>query len=126
MPASTPRSRSSRGRCSAKTRGRMSPPAGDGLTLAPYLSRLDQIDTMPLSGRVIRTVGLLIESAGPRASVGEICEILSPGGGPSRPVQVVGFREGTLLSVPLGDTTGVRPGDRLVARSGAVTVGVGP
>jgi len=41
-------------------------------------------------------------------------------------VQVVGFREGTLLTVPLGDTAGVRPGDRIVARTGAVSVGVGP
>jgi FliI/YscN family ATPase len=75
---------------------------------------------------VIRTVGLLIESAGPRASVGEVCEIIGPAGGSGRPVQVVGFREGTLLSVPLGDTAGVRPGDRIVARAGAVSVGVGP
>jgi FliI/YscN family ATPase len=94
------------------------------LSLSHYLVRLDQIDPIPLAGRVVRTVGLLIESAGPRASVGEICEV-SGGDGPPLPVQVVGFRDGTLLTVPLGDTTGVRPGDRIVARSGPVSVGVG-
>jgi flagellum-specific ATP synthase len=96
-----------------------------GFSLAPYIERVAGTDTMPSSGRVIRTVGLLIESAGPRASVGEICEIAGSSSNTRLPVQVVGFREGTLLSVPLGDTAGVRPGDRIMARSGAVSVGVG-
>jgi flagellum-specific ATP synthase len=99
---------------------------GDGgFSLAHYIDRVAHVDTMPASGRVIRTVGLLIESTGPRASVGEVCEVTGIGGA-KLPVQVVGFREGTLLSVPLGDTAGVRPGDRIVARAGAVSVGVGP
>jgi flagellum-specific ATP synthase len=97
-----------------------------GFSLGHYLARVDQIDPTPPSGRVIRTVGLLIESAGPRASVGEICEVNGSAAVPPLPVQVVGFRDGTLLTVPLGDTAGVRPGDRIVARAGAVSVGVGP
>jgi len=97
-----------------------------GFSLSHYIAKVDQVDTTPPSGRVIRTVGLLIESAGPRASVGEICEINGSHDAPPLPVQVVGFREGTLLTVPLGDTAGVRPGDRIVARAGAVSVGVGP
>jgi len=76
----------------------------EGFSLSHYIARIDQIDTTPPSGRVIRTVGLLVESAGPRASVGEICEVISSTGAPALPVQVVGFREGTLLTVPLGDT----------------------
>jgi flagellum-specific ATP synthase len=99
--------------------------AEGGFSLAHYIDRVGQVDTMPASGRVTRTVGLLIESTGPRASVGEVCEVTGAGGA-RLPVQVVGFREGTLLSVPLGDTAGVRPGDRIVARAGAVSVGVGP
>jgi flagellum-specific ATP synthase len=97
-----------------------------GFSLSHYIAQVDRIDTTPPSGRVVRTVGLLIESAGPRASVGEICEVIGSTDTPPLPVQVVGFREGTLLTVPLGDTAGVRPGDRIVARAGAVSVGVGP
>jgi flagellum-specific ATP synthase len=100
--------------------------APDGFSLARYIARVGQVDTMPPAGRVIRSIGLLIESAGPRASVGEICEIIGAPGEPSLPVQVVGFREGTLLTVPLGDTAGVRPGNRIVVRAGAVSIGVGP
>ena len=86
-----------------------------GFSLSHYISKIDQVDTTPPSGRVIRTVGLLIESSGPRASVGEICEIAGAPDAPPLPVQVVGFREGTLLTVPLGDTAGVRRGDRIIA-----------
>jgi flagellum-specific ATP synthase len=97
----------------------------ESLTLEPYLRRLETIDTMPASGRVLRTVGLLIETSGPRVSVGAMCDII--GEDPSRPlpVQVVGFRDGVVLAVPLGDTTGIRPGDRVVERTGALSFGVG-
>jgi FliI/YscN family ATPase len=40
-------------------------------------------------------------------------------------LEVVGFRERHVLSVPLGSTLGLRPGDRLVARGAAATAGVG-
>ena len=60
---------------------------------------------MPAAGRVVRTVGLLIESSGPRAPVGAICEI-SGHDGPPLPVEVVGFRGSVLLSVPLGERRG--------------------
>jgi FliI/YscN family ATPase len=56
--------------------------------------------------------------------VGEICEIVC-GDGSILPVQVVGFGESAVLSVPLGDTAGIRPGDRIIARHGEVSVGVG-
>ena len=96
----------------------------EGFSLQPYVDRTPGIDTMPAAGRVIRTVGLLIESAGPRAPVGAICDITGGSGAPL-PVEVVGFRDAVLLSVPLGDTSGIRPGDRVVARGGVAQVPVG-
>jgi len=79
----------------------------------------------PLSGRVVRVVGLLIESFGPRARVGEICEITGAPGDPPLIVEVVGFREGYLQSVPLGSTAGIRPGDRIVARGSLASAPAG-
>ena len=97
---------------------------GAGFSLAGYIEQIPRIDTIPSWGRVIRTVGLLVESSGPRVSVGTMCDIIAEDG--SRlPVQVVGFREGVMQAVPLGDTTGVRPGDRVTARAGAASVAVG-
>jgi flagellum-specific ATP synthase len=88
------------------------------------LARLPDIDTTPIIGEVTRAVGLLIESAGPPASVGEICHVRTERGG-ELPVEVVGFRDGRLLSVPLASTTGIRPGDQIVATGRPPSVPVG-
>ncbi len=95
-------------------------------SLQSYADRAARIDPMPPFGRVLRTVGLLIESNGPRVSVGTMCDVLSDEGGEPLAVQVVGFRDSFVLSVPLGDTIGIRPGARIVARPGALAVPVGP
>jgi flagellum-specific ATP synthase len=97
----------------------------EGFSLASYIDRLPHIDTTPPFGRVVRTVGLLIESTGPRVSVGSMCQVIGESGTEPLPVQVVGFRDSIVLSVPLGDTVGVRAGDRIVARAAALSVGVG-
>jgi len=99
-------------------------PGIDAVSLAPYFARLARTETAPVIGQVVRVIGLLVESAGPAASVGEICEVRS-GRGPSLLLEVVGFRDGRLLSVPLGETTGIRPGDRIIARGQSLTVPVG-
>jgi len=75
---------------------------------------------------VVRTVGLLVESRGPRARVGELCELVQPGSDHGLALEVVGFRDGLVQSVPLGGTAGIRPGDRIVARGGSAAIGVGP
>ncbi len=95
------------------------------ISLDRYLGRVDTLDPAPPSGEVVRVVGLVVESAGPRARVGEVCEIRRGSRGAPLPVEVVGFRDGRLLSVPLGDTAGIRPGDRVVACGRALSVPVG-
>jgi FliI/YscN family ATPase len=96
----------------------------EGQPLDGVSGRLGGIDTLPLVGRVTRAIGLLIESAGPRAAVGSVCDVV-PRVGPPLPVEVVGFRDTTTLTVPLGKMSGIEPGDRIVARGGAPTVPVG-
>jgi flagellum-specific ATP synthase len=96
----------------------------DACALERYAIRARTVDTTPLSGEVVRAVGLLIESIGPAASVGEVCEVQA-GGGRTLPLEVVGFRDGRLLSVPLGDTAGIRPGQRVVLRGSSVLVPAG-
>jgi FliI/YscN family ATPase len=101
-------------------------PTTKGVALAPYLEAMQRAQLTPLTGRVVRVVGLLIESLGPRARVGEMCEITSAPDEPPLVVEVVGFREGYLQSVPLGGTAGIRPGDRIVARGSRASVPAGP
>ena len=98
----------------------------DVVSLQRYREQIERLDTVPVGGRVIRTVGLVVESRGPRARVGEICELVGGVGERSLPLEVVGFHEGTLLTVPLGGTSGIRPGDRIVSRGMVSAVPVGP
>ena len=93
--------------------------------LAKYLAALDGIDgTLPM-GEVVEIAGLLIESNGPMAGIGDFCEIRTAGGRAVR-TQVVGFRNGRVLSMPLEEIGGLELGDPVVARRGAARVPVGP
>ena len=93
--------------------------------LRPCLAALDDLEPMLQVGEVVEMAGLLIESAGPAAAVGDFCEIASSGGRCVRS-QVVGFRDGRVLSMPLEETGGIELGNRVVARRDAGRVAVGP
>jgi flagellum-specific ATP synthase len=101
------------------------PPA---LDLGPARRRLRDLDPYRLNGRVSELIGLIVESRGPEAGVGERCEILLPGHRTGRPplqAEVVGFREGRTLLMPLGEAAGIAPGQTVVAAGGSVRVDLG-
>jgi flagellum-specific ATP synthase len=93
--------------------------------LAPLLTSLGDLDPLRRTGEVTEMTGLIIKSDGPLVAVGEVCEIEAPGGRRIL-VQVVGFREGKVLSMPLEETDGLLAGSTMVARAGASTIRVGP
>ena len=95
------------------------------MSLSTYLAAAEAADPIPLTGQVVRSVGLLVESRGPRAQIGELCE-LQQASGRRLVLEVVGFRDGFLQTVPLGTTAGIRPGDTIVARGGSARIMVGP
>ena len=70
-------------------------------------------------------IGLLVESSGPAAAVGDFCEIRTLAGRRIR-TQVIGFRNGRVLSMPLEETDGLQLGDSIVARPDQAKVPVGP
>lgn len=94
------------------------------IDLGKYASALTRIDPCALSGRVTDLVGLLIESDGPAVALGDFCEIRAD----SRQVrvQVVGFRDGRVLSMPLEETNGMSQGDPIVARRAQARLSAGP
>src|SRR5579863_6807976 len=94
------------------------------MILQECVSALPRIETMQWAGRVRDLVGLLVASDGPAAAVGDFCEILSASGKPVR-AQVVGFRDGRVLLMPLEDTGGLQAGDSVIARPEAARVEVG-
>ena len=86
-----------------------------------YLSALERIDPVLWVGKVTQIVGLLVESEGPSAAIGDFCEIRT-GGGRAIRTQVVGFREGRVLSIPLEETDGPEAGNTVVARTAEATI----
>src|SRR5690242_3287780 len=92
--------------------------------LDSYVRRLPTIETFCRTGEVTELVGLLVQSHGPQVPVGSFCEILTDTGRVRS--QVVGFRDGKVLSIPLEEVEGVRLGNTIVARDGAGRIAVGP
>jgi flagellum-specific ATP synthase len=82
------------------------------------------METLQRAGRVRELVGLLIASDGPAAALGDFCEICSSGSKTIRS-QVVGFRDGRVLLMPLEDTGGLQLGDVVIARPEAARIEVG-
>ncbi len=86
--------------------------------LDKYKSFLDTSPRLHLvRGTISRVVGLIIESNGPTASIGEICLIEHNGLVVGR-AEVVGFREEKTLLMPLGEMAGIRAG-MIVTATGA-------
>ncbi len=74
-----------------------------------YPELLQQTNRFRSLGRVEKVIGLVVESAGPPASVGDMCSISTRAGG-SIKAEVVGFRNEKVLLMPLGETVGIEPG----------------
>jgi flagellum-specific ATP synthase len=75
-------------------------------------------------GRVVQLVGLVVESQGPLASMGEVCRIESPRHDGTTLAEVVGFRNHHLLLMPLGDVHGIHPGSEVIATGSPLQVPV--
>jgi len=93
--------------------------------LAQVRSRLTGSRLVENRGRVTQMIGLVIESQGPMASVGEICRIESHVSGSCTHAEVVGFRDRNLLLMPLGEVHGICPGSEVVATGATLRVPVG-
>jgi flagellum-specific ATP synthase len=94
--------------------------------LGRFLRRLASIETLPVWGKVSRADGLTVESDGPPVSVGEVCEVISPSRHEPIEVEVIGFRDKSVLSMPIYATDGIRLGDKIISRGEKAALGVGP
>ena len=76
-----------------------------------------------LEGRLVRLVGMRLEAEGCRAAVRSRCRVFADDGG-SLEAEVVGFSDGRLMLMPLGDLRGVILGARVqpLGRSQQVAV----
>ena len=88
-------------------------------------AKVDSIESVIAQGRVAKIVGLMVESVGPRVSVGEYCLIRTQG---SRliPAEVVGFQNSRILLMALAELDGIAPGDRVIPQRQKLMVSIGP
>lgn len=88
---------------------------------------LQNIDPIRYNGKITQVIGLVMESQGPHAKLGELCYVFPRQRG-EKPIsaEVVGFRNGSVLLMPLGEMQGVGPGCEVVATDRVMGVCVGP
>ena len=98
----------------------------DKLDLQPYLQAVEAFPRAKIIGRVTQVVGLTIEVRGLQAFVGEVCQIFVSSQAVPVAAEVVGFRNGHVLMMPLGDLRGIAPGCQVLPTGSAFTVRVGP
>ena len=75
--------------------------------------KVNEMDFNYTEGIVRNVIGLTTEVEGIKAFVGEVCEIYNDRKVPIT-CEVVGFKEGKVLLMPLGELTGIAPGCRVV------------
>ncbi len=80
------------------------------MSLKTCLQIAANTELIEVRGQVSQVIGMVVESHGPGIPVGSICEISTFRGKSSVPAEVVGFREGRVLLMPLGEMRGVEPG----------------
>jgi flagellum-specific ATP synthase len=94
-------------------------------SLDPYIAQVQQSNLLPWTGEIVEVVGLLLASCGPAVAVGDFCEVSTSSGRRIR-TQVIGFRNGHVLSMALEEIDGIQLHDRITARDGDASVAVGP
>jgi len=96
------------------------------IDFARYHNRLAATEPVKMVGSIQKAVGLVIESKGPPVRVGDLCDVVGDSESEVSAVEVIGFREKTVLSMPLGKMQGVKLGNKVVARNRPAVVKVGP
>lgn len=79
------------------------------------LSTLRAAEWVRRTGRISRFVGLTVESRGPDAYLGEVCEIHGRASGATVPAEVVGLNDGRVLLMPYDDLQDVEIGSEVTA-----------
>jgi flagellum-specific ATP synthase len=87
------------------------------VTAEEITDRLEQVrgvigraDLARPRGRIVDLIGLIVEATGLNAEVGELCELETGRHQAPVPAEVVGFRSGRTLLMPLAELRGIGPG----------------
>jgi flagellum-specific ATP synthase len=93
--------------------------------LDKYKAIIKKAETVRVNGRVVDVIGLVIVSVGPNAVMGEICTIVDQNGSEVCKAEVVGFKNGKVLSIAIGEIHNISPACEIKASGKSFSVGVG-
>ncbi len=91
-----------------------------------WQARIRNAELIQTCGKVTRVTGLIVEATSPGLSLAQMCMIHPGNGRKAALAEVVGFRDGKALLIPLGDIRGVAPGSIVEACDRPLKVRVGP
>jgi len=86
---------------------------------------IDEAELIKVNGKVTDVVGLIIISVGPNVSLGEVCFVVDTDGNEVCKSEVVGFKDGKVLSIALGEVHRISPSCEIIASGKNFTIGVG-
>lgn len=96
------------------------------MNITRYIKAIESADLIKVVGKVVQVVGLVVEAKVQGVSVGELCTIeLDESKNISINAEVVGFKEGKVLLMPLGPLSGIKPGSKIYATGNPIQVRVG-
>ena len=93
--------------------------------LSKYHNCLKSTCAIRATGRVTNVVGLVVEAHGPVSCLGTVCDIYTTHKNRAIAAEVSGFKDNSVLLMPLEEIHGIAPGCRIVAREQKAVVPVG-
>ncbi len=97
----------------------------DNNIIHKYNESLFNADLIKYTGKVSQVIGLTIESKGPAVKIGEVCIIYTLKGVKPVMAEVVGFKDKSVLLMPLGEMEGIGPGSKVEATGTSMEIKVG-
>ncbi len=87
---------------------------------------IKKTDTLSRIGNISKVIGLVLESEGPKASIGNVCSLVDRLGREVTRSEIVGFKDkNTILSMVLGEPDEISPGMKIIALGESLSVSVG-
>lgn len=96
-----------------------------GMYIDRFASLVDNTETIKVNGRVTDVIGMVIVSIGPNVSLGEICSITDRSGKEVCKTEIVGFKDGKVLSIALGEVDKISQMCEIKSLGRTFRVGVG-
>ena len=93
--------------------------------LNKYRDIIRNTDVIKVNGKVTDVTGLVIISSGPNVSLDEICKVVDDKGKEVCTSEVVGFKDGKVLSIALGEVHKISPACEIIKTGQSFSIPVG-